>query len=352
MIDFLETIGVDFWGVLAEMSPYLLFGFAVAGLLSVFINAERVERHLGGAGFWQVFKASLFGVPLPLCSCGVIPVSMSLHKHGASKGSTISFLLSTPQTGVDSILVTYGLMGPVFAIFRPVAAFITGILGGSVVNVLERHDVLKKGISEEKVHCTDPCCSNPKQQGRLVRAAKHGFVTLPADIGRSMLIGLVIAALISALVPEDFFAEALAVTGGGFIAMLVMMVLGIPVYVCATASVPIAVALIAKGLNPGAALVFLMTGPATNAATLVTLASQLGKRAAIVFLLTVIVSALAGGLILDAIFRGDISQITHAHGFMLPVWFKNTCAVILLAVLGYGIFGNKQKTKDDANPPQ
>ncbi len=340
MLDFIKTIAVDFWSVLAEMSPYLLFGFAVAGLLSVFINAQRVERHLGGAGFWQVFKASLFGVPLPLCSCGVIPVSMSLNKHGASKGSTISFLLSTPQTGVDSILVTYSLMGPIFAIFRPVAAFITGIVGGSVVNMLERHDVLKKPLAE-KPKCTDPCCSNPKHQSRFVRAVKHGFVTLPADIGRSMLIGLVIAALISALVPEDYFADMLAVSGGGLIAMLVMMVLGIPVYVCATASVPIAVALIAKGLNPGAALVFLMTGPATNAATLVTLASQLGKRSAIVFLLTVVVSALAGGVLLDAIFRGDISQITHAHGFMLPAWMKNTSAVVLLGVLGWGIFNKK-----------
>lgn len=342
MIDFIEKIAVDFWGVLGEMSPYLLFGFAVAGVLSVFVTAARVQRHLGGAGFWQVFKASLFGVPLPLCSCGVIPVSMSLHKHGASKGSTISFLLSTPQTGVDSILVTYGLMGPIFAIFRPVAAFITGLLGGSVVNMLERHDVLKRAVPEEKAVCTDECCANPKGQSRFVRAMKHGFITLPADIGRSMLIGLAIAALISALVPEDFFAGALAVTGGGFIAMLVMMVLGIPVYVCATASVPIAVALIAKGLNPGAALVFLMTGPATNAATLVTLASQLGKRSAVVFLLTVIVSALAGGLILDAIFRGDISQITEAHGFMLPAWVKNVSAIVLLGVLGYGIFASSR----------
>lgn len=345
MLDFIEKIVIDFWGVLAEMSPYLLFGFAVAGLLSVFINAQRVERHLGKAGFWQVFKASLFGVPLPLCSCGVIPVSMSLYKHGASKGATISFLLSTPQTGVDSILVTYGLLGPIFAVFRPVAAFITGLVGGTVINILERHDIVKRAIPEEKVPCSDPCCSNPKHQNRFIRAFKHGFVTLPADIGKSMLIGLIIAALISALIPEDFFVDALAVSGGGLIAMLVMMVLGIPVYVCATASVPIAVALIAKGLNPGAALVFLMTGPATNAATLLTLSSQLGKRSAIVFLLTVIISSLVCGLLLDAIFHGDISQITHAHGFMLPVWFKNTAAVVLLAVLGYGIFSSMKKAK-------
>ncbi len=339
MVDFAKTIVIGFWSVLSEMSPYLLFGFLVAGLLSVCINASLVQRHLGGGGFWQVFKASLLGVPLPLCSCGVIPVSMSLYKHGASKGATISFLLSTPQTGVDSILVTYSLMGPIFAIFRPLAAFVTGLLGGTVVNMIENH---QPTTAEEKPsECTDSCCSNEKKQNWLVRSLKHGFITLPSDIGRAMLVGLIVAALISAAVPEDFFAGTSAVAGGGIVAMLVMMVVGIPVYICSTASVPIAVALIAKGLNPGAALVFLMTGPATNAATLVTLAAQLGKRAAVIFLLTVVVSSLAGGIILDAIFAGDVSQITHAHGFMLPAWFKHLSAVGLLAVLGCGIFRKK-----------
>ena len=338
MPEFLKMIVSDFWATLCEMSPYLLFGFLIAGLLSVWINAQLVERHLGGAGFWQVFKASLFGVPLPLCSCGVIPVSMSLHKHGASKGATVSFLLSTPQTGVDSILVTYSLMGPVFAVYRPVAAFITGLVGGTIINAIEKRGVTSSPQHEQK--CTDACCANHKRRNWFVRAMKHGFITLPSDIGRAMLIGILIAALISAIVPKNFFAETLAVSGGGIIAMLVMMVLGIPVYVCATASVPIALALIAKGLNPGAALVFLMTGPATNAASLATLASQLGWRTAIVYLLTVAGCALAGGIILDAIFRGDLSSIHHAHGAMIPEWFKAASAVVLLVVLGYGICSN------------
>jgi uncharacterized membrane protein YraQ (UPF0718 family) len=337
MIDFLRTIGLDFWGTLSEMSPYLLFGFGVAGVLSVLINAERVEQHLGGGGFWQVFKASLFGVPLPLCSCGVIPVSMSLHKHGASKGATVSFLLSTPQTGVDSILVTYGLMGPIFAIFRPLAAFVTGILGGCLVNAVENHDTHRP--PEEKEACTDTCCANEKAESWFVRAFRHGFVTLPADIGRSMLIGLFIAALIAAVVPENYFADKLTGGGNNILSMFIMMLVGIPIYVCATASVPIAVQLIAIGLSPGTAFVFLMTGPATNAATLATLSSQVGKRAAAIFLLTVVISSLAGGLILDAIFRGDVNQIIHAHGFMLPGWFKGFCAVVLLAVLSRGVFG-------------
>ena len=130
MNDFARSIVIDVWATITEMSPYLLFGFLVAGLLSALISQMTVERHLGGKGVWPLVKASVFGVPLPLCSCGVIPVSMSLHKHGASRGSTVSFLLSTPQTGVDSIFVTLSLLGPVFAIFRPLAAFVTGIFGG------------------------------------------------------------------------------------------------------------------------------------------------------------------------------------------------------------------------------
>lgn len=334
MIDFLKTIVIDFWATLSEMSPYLLFGFAVAGLLSVWINAERVERHLGGSGLKAVFKASLFGVPLPLCSCGVIPVSMSLHKHGASRGATISFLLSTPQTGVDSILVTYSLLGPIFAVFRPLAAFMTGLFGGCIVNAIENHNDQKE--SEEKTVCTDVCCSHEKKQNWLVRAFKHGFITLPSDIGRSMLVGLFIAALIAAMVPENYFADKLSGTGSNLLSMLVMMVLGIPVYVCATASVPIAVGLIHMGLSPGAAFVFLMTGPATNAATLATLASQVGKRTAIIFLLTVVVSSLAGGIILDAVFAGNVGSLQHCHE-MLPQWFKSLSAVVLLGVLLYGI---------------
>lgn len=348
MSELLKIIVFDFWATLSEMAPYLLFGFLVAGLLSVWINPDVVQRHLGGTGFWQVFKASLFGVPLPLCSCGVIPVSMSLRKHGASKGATVSFLLSTPQTGVDSILVTYSLMGPIFAVFRPVAAFITGLLGGAIINAIEKHEMTSSEQHEEK--CTDDCCSRENRKNWFIRSMKHGFVTLPADIGRAMLIGILIAALISAIVPEDFFAEALAVSGGGIIAMLVMMVLGIPVYVCATASVPIAVALIAKGLNPGAALVFLMTGPATNAASLLTLGSQLGWRTATIYLLTVAGCALAGGFLLDAIFQGDLSSIHHAHGAMLPGWFKGLCAVILLAVLGYGILHAKRQKAEESLP--
>ena len=339
MADFVKSIIIDFWATVAEMSPYLLFGFFVAGILSVLVSQRLVERHLGGRGIWPLLKASLFGVPLPLCSCGVIPVSMSLHKHGASKGSTISFLLSTPQTGVDSIFVTLSLLGPVFAIFRPLAAFVTGIVGGTFVDLFERK---KKEDNQPPPKCTDECCDTAGTGLKITRGLKYGFVTLPRDIGKAMLVGLVIAAVISALVPEGYFAEKL---GTGIFAMVVMMFLGIPVYVCATASVPVAAALILKGLTPGAALVFLMTGPATNAASFVTIWKVMGRVTAITYLAAVAGCALLGGILLDYIASGFDFEIATRHGWMLPPIVKYISAVALLVVLAFAIL-TKRKQAD------
>ncbi|MFA4948856.1 MAG: SO_0444 family Cu/Zn efflux transporter [Candidatus Krumholzibacteriia bacterium] len=330
MQEFIAEFGLAVWSTLREMSPFLLFGFLVAGLLSVLVKPETVERHLGGRGFWQVFKAAIFGVPLPLCSCGVIPVAASLRRHGASAAATTSFLISTPQTGVDSIMVTLSLLGPVFAIFRPVVAFLSGILGGVLVDIFGYE---KDAPLDEHPACTAECCSGVENHGGgLVRAVKYGFIALPRDIHKALIVGILIAGAISAAVPDDFFAGVL---GGGILSMLVMMAVGIPVYVCATASVPIAAALMMKGISPGAALVFLMTGPATNAATITTVWKIMGKRIAGIYLFTVAASALAAGLILDAIFRGSGSHsMAHAH-WMLPGLVNTICAFALLAVLGY-----------------
>lgn len=332
MFNFAETFIVDFWATLSEMAPYLLFGFFVAGLLSVLASQSVVERHLGGRGLWPLIKASIFGVPLPLCSCGVIPVSMSLRKHGASKGSTISFLLSTPQTGVDSIMVTFSLLGPVLAVFRPIAAFATGIIGGSLVDIFE-----KSRQKQEHIPCQDECCKDIKGN-RLKKGFKFAFVILPRDIGGAMLIGLVIAAFISALVPDDYFIGKFA---HPVLAMLVMMVLGIPVYVCATASVPIAAALIAKGLDPGAALVFLMTGPATNAASFTTIWKGLGGRTAIIYLFSVAFCALAAGLLLNYVLAGFNLTVVEHHGWMMPEIVKNISAIVLIIVLLQAILFKK-----------
>jgi hypothetical protein len=340
MQEFIARILADFWGTMAEMSPYLLFGFFVAGLLSVFLPTSFIQKHLGGPGPGPVLKASLLGIPLPLCSCGVIPVAMSLRKHGASKGATVSFLLSTPQTGVDSFLVTFSLLGPVFAIFRPIIAFVTGLVGGTATELLaaapERHlQSRHAGTPSSQTQCTDPCCAL-KGPHKLLAALKYGFVTLPRDIAAAMLVGLVVAAAISALVPKDFFAEKL---GTGIGAMLVMMAVGIPVYVCATASVPVAAALIAKGLTPGAAMVFLMTGPATNAAAFATVWKVLGRRTAIIYVLTVAACALGAGVLLDFIGVGLRLPVVSHCGWMLPEYVKHISAGVLLGVLAYGLSG-------------
>jgi len=325
----------DFWATVAEMSPYLLFGFLVAGMLSVLVSQQIVERHLGGRGFGPRLKASLFGIPLPLCSCGVIPVSMSLYKHGAARGSTVAFLLSTPQTGADSIFVTLSLLGPLFAVFRPLVALVTGLVGGTLVDLF--------GYTAQDLHrapqkCSDECCGGERNR-KISRGLKYGFVTLPRDIARPMLLGLVIAALISAFVPQGFFAEKL---GTGILAMVVMMFLGIPVYVCATASVPVAAAMIAKGLTPGAALVFLMTGPATNAASFVTIWKMLGRKTAIIYIATVAACAILSGLVLDLIAAGSDFEIVTRPTWMLPVAVKYVSAVALLAVLIFAIVTRKQ----------
>ena len=328
MADLAVSAAAAFWQILCDMSPYLLFGFLMAGLLSVAISPETVERHLGGRGLGPVLKASLFGVPLPLCSCGVVPVAASLRRHGA----TAAFALSTPQTGVDSIMVTLSLLGPVFAVFRPVAAFITGLLGGQLVAILPEGG--DETDSVEQV-CDDACCSGDDRGTWLSRSLRYGFVTLPRDIGRAMLVGLIIAGFLSALVPDDYFAGLL---GGGMLPMLAMVVAGIPLYVCATASVPIAAALILKGVSPGAALVFLMTGPATNAATISTLWQILGRRATIVYVLGLLISALGCGLLLDHIVTTIAPGSVQPMHWMLPPAVQVVSAMVLLAVLGVALW--------------
>ena len=333
-MELLQKILVETWANLAEMAPYLLLGFFVAGLLSVFVSPETVEKQLGGRGLWPVLKAALFGIPLPLCSCGVIPVAVSLRRHGASRGAATSFLISTPQTGVDSILVTYSLLGPVFAVFRPLAALLSGLAGGAAVSAFDDRET-GENLGEETASCSSNCCpAEDPRRGRIARAMHYGFVTLPEDIAKALIIGLLLAGLIAALVPDDFFA---AYFGDGFTAMLVMLVVGIPLYVCATGSVPIAAALMVKGISPGAALVFLMTGPATNAATISTIWKVLGRRTALLYLLTVCLAALATGAALDFTLAGSVTLGHGSHGAVLPPWFNRACALALAGILAFAL---------------
>ncbi len=316
------------WHVTAQMAPYLLLGFLVAGLLSVFVSARWLERHLGGRGMGPVWKASLLGVPLPLCSCGVIPVAASLRRHGASRAATSAFLLSTPQTGVDSIAVTGAMLGPYFAVFRPLIALVTGVVGGGAVQVFTAR--------EPSTPPAAAAATPASAAGRVGAALRYGFETLPRDIGRALSLGILLAALITVLIPAGSLAHVL---GGGVWPVLVMMVVGVPLYVCATGSVPLAAGFIHAGVSPGAALAFLVAGPATNAATLTTLMRVLGRRTTAIYLATVAVSAFGGGLLLNAWMPASRLHLAgfalaHDHAAGVTV-FSQVCAGVLLAVLAW-----------------
>lgn len=342
MVQTLIRTAADFWTVLGEMAPYVLFGFLMAGVLSVLLPPEVVDRHLGRKRVGSVLKATILGIPLPLCSCSVIPVAVSLRKHGASRGATTAFLISTPMTGADSVLVTLGLLGPVFAFFRPFVALVSGIIGGGLITLTESSNHLAASPS---TNCTDECCVRRGTEGALSRAVRYGFGTLARDIARPLLLGLVAAGAISAVVPDDYFSQLL---GGGMGAMLLMMLVGLPIYVCATASVPVAAALIAKGVSPGAALVFLMTGPATNAATIGTMSRVLGKRTGLVYLGTVALTALGAGLLLDHIYTiADAPPLADTL-WELPRAVKAAAAVVLVGVLGAALVSRRRGSEEAA----
>lgn len=368
LIQLVQEVVQGAWLVFGQMAPWLLLGFLVAGMLSVLIRPATVERHLGGTGWLPTVKAALFGVPLPLCSCGVIPVSASLRRHGASRAASISFLISTPQTGVDSIAVTYSLLGPLLAVFRPVAAFVTGVIGGGAVEWLDtdtdaetrdpgapgrlgtaapespRHGDACAADSPAAPACADDCCApadaQPGVGGKTLAALRYGFYTLPRDLAGSLLVGILLAGVIGALAPPQFFAETL---GCGILAMLAMLAVGIPLYVCATASVPVAAAMMMKGICPGAALVFLIVGPATNAATISTIWKVMGRRTVVVYLVTVALAALASGVafeaLLDAAPGGETELVAHLHDAEGVGLLGQVSAVVLLALLAWAGLG-------------
>lgn len=301
------------------MAPWLLIGFAVSGLLHSFMPVGWVRRHLAKEGWGSIVKAALVGTPLPICSCGVIPVARWLRKEGSSRGATTSFLVSTPETGVDSILATLAMMGGLFAGVRPAVAIVSGILAGILVSRFTKDLQVSSAASP----CKDDCCSptadgempntlkvRAKSFGGKLREAMHyGFVELVDDVAKWLFIGLLAGGAISAFVPNDFLAQSgqWGIAGSYFAVLL----LGIPLYVCATGSIPIAAALVAKGITPGAALVFLIAGPATNVATMAFVGGTFGRKALVFYLGSIISVAVLAGVLLDIFAPGLV--LPHAH---------------------------------------
>ncbi|RLC46184.1 MAG: hypothetical protein DRH57_06560 [Candidatus Cloacimonadota bacterium] len=320
----------EVWNLLLAMSPYLLFGFLIAGILNLEIPRKKIYKHLSGSNIKSVVKAAIFGVPLPLCSCGVIPVAAYLRKEGAGKGATVSFLSSTPTTGIDSILATYSLLGPIFAIIRPVASFFAGIFGGTLTNLIEKSQE-KKFIVKKGFQCN--ICNNTTPHSHTIiekvkNIFQYAFVELIEDIAKWILIGILAGGVISYLIPGHIIEQYL---GNPMFAYPLMLLVALPMYVCATGSIPIAASLILKGMAPGAGLVFLIAGPATNTATLSFVAGKLGKKTMFIYLSTIVITSLLFGFLIDYIWKISGNNINLIIGGtkMLPLWLKTASAILL-----------------------
>jgi len=344
MINYIKEFFSQLYILLNEMSPYLLLGFLFAGILNVFFPKDKVTKYLGKNNFRSVLNATLLGIPLPLCSCGVIPTGISFQKNGASKGASVAFLISTPQTGVDSMMVTYSLLGLPFAIIRPIIALFTGIFGGLLTNfaVNKTPQIEENIIADEQIETGN----------KLIRMFKYGFVTFLQDLSKWLVIGILIAAGIAVFIPDNFFAEYMS---NPFLEMLIVLLISIPMYVCATGSVPIAMVLMLKGLSPGAALVFLMAGPATNAATIAVIGKSLGKKTLLTYLSSIIGGAVISGLFINYLLplnwftimdMTHLNHLGHESHEILPIWFKISSSVLLIALIinGYVLkyFDNKK----------
>jgi hypothetical protein len=327
----------NLWMMINEFAPFLILGFFISGILSVFLTVEIVQKYLGSDSVFSVFLASLLGVPLPLCSCGVIPVSAYLSKHGASKGSVTSFLISTPQTGVDSIFITYAMLGPLFAIYRPIIAFISGILGGSLVYFSDNNK-----NENVDIECEDDCC-NDDTKSKIYNILNYGFVKLPMDIAGPLIFGLVLSSLIMVFIPSNYFN----IVGSGILGMLIMLIVGLPTYVCATASVPIAFALNSAGFSMGAVLVFLMTGPATNITTMSVIYKILGRKNLLIYLFSIIICSIGFGVLFDLIFPGlsvedNSYTVSHILSSKLQLILSFSLVAILFNSLRIKYFSNKK----------
>jgi len=309
MIELFSDILNASWDVFLESAPYMLFGFIAAGMLRAFLPGDLVSRHLGGSRFSGVLKASLLGAPIPLCSCGVAPAAAGLRRQGASKGSTAAFLISTPETGVDSLAITWALLDPVMTVLRPLSALITATLAGLGVNLLDGEEDKRAEKDESAAppagSCAGGCCSGSCETVRptLLQRARSGlnyaFTDLLPDIGGWFVLGVLLAGALTALLPPGIIEEYL---GDGLLPLLAALVLAAPLYVCATSTTPIVAALALKGLSPGAALVFLLAGPATNVASFAMVSKIIGKRSAVIYLAAILLSSLLLGLAVNELY--------------------------------------------------
>jgi uncharacterized membrane protein YraQ (UPF0718 family) len=362
MMSFFHDALHSSWTLLNQSAVYMLFGLLIGGLLKEYLSPSYVANHLGSGRFSSVFKAALLGIPIPLCSCGVLPAAATLKKQGADNGAVTAFLISTPESGVDSISITWALLDPIMTVARPLSAFISAVVAGTAENLFSfsdpddseeaaQEDFDRSGMRQNALAGSEGgCCSGcsdiesdiarkPQEQrffirfpGKLKAGIHYATVDIWEELAGWFFVGILLAGIITVLVPDEMIAAYL---GGGLSSMFVMLLLGIPLYICATASTPIAAAFIMKGVSPGTALVFLLVGPATNITSLSVLVGLLGKRAAGLYLLSIAVVSVLCGLAVDAVYNAlGISAVAAVarHGDMLPDWLMLAATAMLIAL--------------------
>jgi uncharacterized membrane protein YraQ (UPF0718 family) len=341
----------NFVALFMESAPWLILGLTVAGIMKVLVPSQLLAEHLGGSGPGATVKAALFGAPLPLCSCGVIPAALGLRRSGASKAATTSFLISTPETGVDSISISYAMLGPFMAIIRPIAAISSAITAGLLVGK-DQTAPSTAGQSDGDSCCNSApqlqqepqsessCCSQQQKQpgfmAQLAAGLRFTFIDLVKDISLWLVIGLGFAALIKTFVPAEFLVQ----WGHGWPAFVVMALVGVPMYICATASTPIAAGLLFSGVSPGATLVFMLVGPATNIATMALVKNELGRRTLVIYLASVVGVGFVFGYLtnyLAAVWGMDfLAQAQHVHSMVNPL-LTNGTSILLAGLIAYGL---------------
>nr|WP_136251961.1 SO_0444 family Cu/Zn efflux transporter [Ningiella ruwaisensis] len=337
---FLDLSG-NFIALFIESAPWLLLGLLVAGIMHELVPVSLLNRHMGTDSLSAIGKAAVIGAPLPLCSCGVIPAALGLRRSGVSKSSTISFLVATPETGVDSVSVSYALLGPVFAIVRPFAAIFSAIYAGLLVKFLgdesPHQSLTETSCCANKAKTVSSCCESHTEKTQSILTKTKDVLSFSAgkllkDITVWLLIGLGMAAIIKTFVPTDFLSS----WGDGFLAMLIMALIGIPMYICATASTPIALGFLAAGVSPGAILVFMLAGPATNVSTMGMISKEMGKRTLMLYLFAVISSSIGLGYLLNwgfSTFEWTLPNTlphAHEHSSLQGIY---TASAIILAIL-------------------
>ena len=328
-----------------DAAPWLLFGLVLAGLIRAFIPTEHLQRWIGGHGLAAVSRAAVIGAPLPLCSCGAIPTAVTLHRGGAGRGPTTAFLIGTPGVGADSLAISYALLGPVMMVARAVGAVAVAITTGTLVGMMpERHPPAGRTPEGETDGCErDTCCGThahgdrPSAAGRITTrlgaGMRYAFSEVLDDIAPWLAVGLILAGVLMGLTDP----QSLAALGSGLVPMVFMALIGLPLYICATAATPVAAGLLLAGVSPGTVLVFLIAGPVTSLATLGVIRRELGTAPLAVYLVSIVLGAIVIGLLVDQIINAigiNIIAQTGAAGALLPLWLKaaSLAALVVLAL--------------------